>query len=410
MAGSAKSVPFSISAARASPFAKKESHERLRQTVREFMDREVAPHLDEWEEQGEMPRDLHRKAAAAGFYALDIPPELGGTPLPDLDPFHNAVVNEEMVRCGSTGFPAGLMIHTVGVAAIVKHGTDEMRQRVVPPVARGEKLICLCLTEPQTSGSDLGNLGTTAVRDGDFYVVNGGKTLITGGCRADYFTVAVRTGKKGFGGLSLLLLERGMPGLKTQKLRKMGWHCSDTASVSFDNVRVPARNLIGKEGRGFQYLMIGLNRERCGMACQAIAAARVCLEEAITYARQRRTFGKRLIANQGLQWKLMDVAREIETAQALHDVCLWALHEQECQTGRAEDPLLVARLCLLKVHATRAYEHAARVAVQVFGGKAFLQGGRAAKVERLYREVPPMKIGGGSEEIMYDLAGRQAKL
>eukprot|EP01062_Namystynia_karyoxenos_P077472 TRINITY_DN7808_c0_g1_i1.p1 TRINITY_DN7808_c0_g1~~TRINITY_DN7808_c0_g1_i1.p1 ORF type:complete len:430 (+),score=150.01 TRINITY_DN7808_c0_g1_i1:77-1291(+) len=401
-------VPWSLDAPRVNNLYSKASHVELRAKVRRFVEEEVQPNIDRWEEEGSIPREVHVKAARAGFYNVGIPTEYGGTIIPDMDVFHGCIIAEELSRPGALGFPASLLTWGIGLPPILRWGSEELKRRIAPGVASGEKLISLCISEPQTSGSDVANLATTAKREGDHYIVNGSKTLITTGMRADWFTVAVRTGGKGIGGVSLLVLEKGMPGFQQHDLKKMGWLCSDTAMLTFDNVRVPTANLIGKENQGFRYVMLNFNNERLSMATQSIAASRVAFEEAVTYARQRKTFGRPIIKNQGIRWKLMEVARQIEASQCMHDLC--ALRVQAEKDGMEPDPLLVARLSLLKVQCTRLMELACREACQIFGGRSFLRGGRAAKVERLYREVRVMAIGGGSEEIMLDLASRQARL
>eukprot|EP01063_Lacrimia_lanifica_P041718 TRINITY_DN9799_c0_g2_i1.p1 TRINITY_DN9799_c0_g2~~TRINITY_DN9799_c0_g2_i1.p1 ORF type:complete len:416 (+),score=179.79 TRINITY_DN9799_c0_g2_i1:79-1326(+) len=408
-------IPFSIDAPRFSVFPKKESHVLLRAGVRRFMDTHVVPHLDEWEERGEVPKALHLKAAQdpTGFYSMRIPTRYGGMgAIPDMDPMHGVIINEEVMRTGSSGLAAALLTWGIGLPPILARGSEELKQRVVPPVARGEKLICLAVSEPW-GGSDVQNLQTTGKDMGDHFVVDGVKSFITSGCRADYFTVAVKTGKHALTGMTLMVLERGMAGIKTTPMKKMGWWCSDTAIVTMESVKVPKANVIGEVGKGFMYAMGNFNKERLGIASQCIAGARVCLEDAIRYARTRKTFGKALIKNQGIRWKLMEVAREVEACQAMMDALAMAAVERagrQDDAGYVPDPLLVAKYSLLKVNCTRAFERAAREAAQVFGGKSYLRSGPGKRVERLYREVRVMAIGGGSEEIMLDLAARQAKL
>eukprot|EP01059_Diplonema_ambulator_P031874 TRINITY_DN599_c0_g2_i2.p1 TRINITY_DN599_c0_g2~~TRINITY_DN599_c0_g2_i2.p1 ORF type:complete len:426 (+),score=177.94 TRINITY_DN599_c0_g2_i2:76-1278(+) len=393
------------------PYQLKESHKRLRAGVKAWMEAEVCPYIDQWEEEGGIPRELHVKAAQhpTGFYNIGIPKEYGGTELEDHDAMHNIIVNEEMVRAGCLGFGPALMTWGIGLPPILKHGADWMKREVATSVANGSKIICLCITEP-SGGSDVAGVQTTAVDKGDHFLVNGNKTFITSGCKADYFTVAVRTGGKGLTGISLLLMTRDMPGLKTTPMKKMGWLCSDTAMIAFDNVKVPKKNLIGQLNRGFYYIMSNFNNERLSMASSSVAAARVCMEEAIVYARQRKTFGKPLIANQGIRWKIIEVVKDIEACQAFLDQCICCVEQSVRHPEKPNDPLLVAKLSMLKLFATRTCEKAAREACQVLGGKSFIRGGRAAKVERIYREVRVMAIGGGSEEIMLELASRQSKL
>ncbi len=370
-----------------------ESHEAVAQSVRRFVEREVTPHIDAWEDAREIPRELHRKAAAAGILGLGYPEEYGGHS-EGFDIFHSLVQSEELARPGAGGLTASLMTHGIGLPPILKMGSEEMKRRIAPEVLAGEKIIALGITEP-SGGSDVAQLKTRAEKVGNKYVVNGSKMFITSGMRADYYTVAVRTGGAGMGGISLMLIEKDMPGFTQTPLEKMGWHCSDTAALYFDNVEVPPENLIGPENAGFMGIMQNFNGERLGMAHGCCAYARVCLEEAAVWATQRETFGKRLAQHQSIRIKLADMARQIEATQAWVDLCAWQNRE-----GKAKP----ADFAMLKVQATRMLEAVAREAAQVLGGASYLNG---SKVERIYREVRVNAIGGGSEEIMLDLAGRQ---
>jgi acyl-CoA dehydrogenase len=239
------------------------------------------------------------------------------------------------------------------------------------------------------------NLRTTARLDGDHYVVNGSKMFITSGMRADYYTVAVRTGGEGAGGVSLLLIEREREGFSRTELKKQGWWASDTAALYFDDVRVPVENLIGQENMGFSGIMQNFNGERIGMSAGAIGFSKVCLEDAITWARERKTFGKRLADHQVIRHKLADMFKRISATQAWLETLAWRIEQ-------GEQP--IAEIALLKVQATETMEYCAREAMQVMGAAGYMRGGR---VERIYREVRVNAIGGGSEEIMRDLAARQ---
>lgn len=373
-----------------------ETHEAVAQSVRRFMAAEVLPNIDRWEAEGELPRDLHRKAAAAGILGLGYPEEFGGH-TEGFDIFHSLTQSEELAAAGAGGLGASLMTHDIGLPPILAMGSDEMKRRIAPEVLSGEKIISLAITEP-SGGSDVAQLKTRAERQGNKYVVNGQKMFITSGMRADYMTVAVRTGGPGMAGISLMLIETDRPGVSRTWLDKMGWRCSDTAAVYFDNVEVPPENLIGPENGGFLGIMRNFNSERLGMAHGCCAMARVALKEAMDWAMQRETFGKRLAAHQSIRIKLADCARQIATTQAWVDLCA---HQHRKGTGVPAD------YAMLKVQATRMLEHVAREAAQVLGGASFITG---SKVERIYREVRVNAIGGGSEEIMLDLAGRQLGL
>lgn len=370
-----------------------ETHEAVCQSVRTFVAREIMPHVDEWEAAGEIPRELHRKAAEAGLYGMGYPEHLGGAG-DGFDPFHGLVQSEELCRPGAGGIPASLFIHGIGLPPIIAMGSEELQQRIAPQVLAGEKIICLGITEPG-GGSDVANLKTCAERRGDHYVVNGAKTLITSGMRGDYISLAVRTGDAGMGGISLLLVELDRPGVERTGIAKMGWHASDTATIHFDDVEVPVENLIGEENQGFGGIMRNFNGERLGMAQQAAAYSRICFEDARDWAQQRETFGRPLSTRQAIRHKLAAMLQKINATQAMIDHAAWTVKE---------DCAFPGDFALLKVQATQTMEFCAREACQILGGASFVRGSR---VERIYREVRVMAIGGGSEEIMYDLASRQ---
>ncbi len=368
-----------------------EDHEAFRQQLRRFVEKEIAPNIDKWEAAEELPRELHRKAAEAGLLQIGFPEACGGT---EVDPFYGIVVTEELARAGSGGLIASLMSHGIGTPPVAHVGNAEQKARFVRPVLAGEKIAALAITEPG-GGSDVANLRTKAVRDGDHYVVNGSKTFITSGMRADFITTAVRTGGDGMGGVSLLVIEGDTPGLTRSPLHKMGWWCSDTATLYFDNCRVPLANRIGPENAGFMAIMMNFNNERLMLAAQAWAFAQVCYEESLAYARERQTFGKPLIRNQVIRHKLVDMRMRNEAVKANLDFLAWRI-------GQKHFP--VAELSMLKNFATTSLEWVANEAMQILGGAGYLRG---AKVERIYRETKVLTIGGGSLEIMKDLAAKQ---
>ena len=389
-------APLDFTSTRLASPHQNQSHDAWRDTVRTFVEKEIAPHVNEWDEAGEFPRDLHQKAAAVGLLGLNMPEKYGGFS-EGVDVFHSIIASEELSRAGSGGLVAGLLTHGIGLPPILALGSDELKERIAPDVIAGEKLIALCVTEP-SGGSDVANIKTKAVRKSDNYIVNGEKTFITTGCRADYLTVAVRTGDAGAGGLSFLLIEADRKGVSRTRLKKMGWWMSDTAAIHFDDVEVPVENLIGQENAGFAGIVTNFNMERLTMASQAIAFARVCIEDAAAWARERHTFGKPLAKHQVIRHKLSEMLRQVNASAAYLDYCAWQVRE-------GHSP--IADLCLLKVQATRVMEFCAREAMQILGGGGFMRG---CRVERIYREVRVMAIGGGSEEIMNDLAARQVGL
>ena len=373
-----------------SPFYSEEHH-AFRETMRRFVAKEITPFVDAWDEAETFPRELYVKAAAIGLHGLGYPEKYGGVPG---DLFHGIIAAQELARCGSGGLSASLRSHTIGTPPIVRLGTDALRERVVPEILSGEKISALAITEPD-GGSDVASIRTTAKRDGDCYVVDGAKMFITSGVRADYYTVAVRTGGSGRGGISLLLIERGTPGFTQTPLKKMGWWMSDTAALHFDGVRVPVGSLLGQEGQGFAAIMHNFNAERIGMASGCNGFSQVCLEEATNWAQQRKVFGGRLADSQVIRHKLVDMAMKINATQAMLELLAWRIVQ-------GESP--VAEIAMLKNQATETMAFCASEAVQIHGGMGFMRG---TKVERIYREVKVNAIGGGAEEIMKDLAARQ---
>jgi acyl-CoA dehydrogenase len=375
-------------------------HEQFRQTVRQFVAREIMPFINEWDEAEEFPRRLYQQAAEIGLLGIGYPEAYGGTPA---DGFYSLIVSEELGRAGSGGLMASLLSHSIAAPPILAVGSDDLKARVLPGIVAGEKIAALAITEP-SGGSDVASLKTTAVRDGQCYVVNGEKTFITSGMRADYFTVAVRTNPadKGAGGVSLLLIERHTPGFTRTALKKMGWWCSDTAHLHFDNCRVPVTNLIGAENQGFRAIMLNFNAERLGLAAHAYGLAKVCYEDALAWARERKTFGAPLVERQVIRHKLVDMAMKIEATRAtLEDLT----YRVEHNIGAPH--LLVAQTSMLKNFATQTLQFCADQAVQILGGMGYI---RESRVERIYREVKVIMIGGGAEEIMKDLAAKQLKL
>lgn len=374
-----------------SPFYTDE-HEAFRTQVRRFVERECAPNIEAWEAAGELPRELHRKAADAGLLGIGFPEAYGGIEV--ADPFYTVIAVEELARTSSGGLIASLLSHGIGSPPIMHLGTPAQKEKFLRPVLAGEKIAALAITEPG-GGSDVANLRTTARRDGDHYIVNGSKTFITSGMRADCLTVAVRTGEPGLGGVSLLVIEGDTPGFTRTPLQKMGWWCSDTATLYFEDARVPVANRIGPENAGFMAIMMNFNNERIMLAAQAWASAQVCYEEALAYAKERQTFGKPLITRQVIRHKLVDMKMQIDAVKAQMDLLCWRVSKKQ---------LPVADVCLLKNLATSTLERVAGEAVQIFGGAGYLRG---AKVERIFRETKVLSIGGGASEVMKDLAAKQ---
>ena len=367
----------------------------IEDAARRFADTEVRPHLEAWEEAGEFPRAMYARLGEMGWLGMGYPEELGGTPAPQSA--RNALSVALARHTASGGFMAGAFSHSIGLPPILRHASAELKQRIVPGVLRGEHISALAISEPG-GGSDVAALRTTARLEGDHYIIDGEKTFITSGVRADWLTVAVRTGP---GSLSLLAVPGATPGITRTPLKKMGWLCSDTAHLHFDGVRVPTANLIGEEGKGFKIIMTNFNGERIALAAISLGMAEACYDEALAWARARKTFGSALVEHQVVRHKLVDMRMRIGSTRA------W-LDQVSGRADRGEtDAEWVADVCMLKNHATQSLQFCADQAVQLLGGMGFMRG---TACERIYREVKVAMIGGGTEEIMKELAARQLGL
>lgn len=371
-----------------------ETEERLalRDLCRRFVAREVAPHLDAWERDGEVPRDLHRSAAAAGLLGVGYPVAVGGS---GGDAVDSTVLTEAMIGAGaSSGLMAALFTHGIALPHILIAGDGQQIDRWVRPTLAGEKIGALAVTEPG-GGSDVANLTTRAERDGDEYVVNGSKLYITSGARADFVTTAVRTGSPGKRGVSLLVVERGTPGFTVSRtLDKMGWRCSDTAELSFADCRVPAANLIGEEGGGFGLVMRQFVSERVSLAVHAYAVAQRALDLTVAWTRDRETFGRPLASRQVVQHRLVRMHERIELART-YTRCV------ALRMAAGEAPVVEALTA--KNTAVAAGDWVVDQAVQLHGGMGYL---RESEVERHYRDARILGIGGGATEVLTDLSAR----
>ncbi|WP_020416175.1 acyl-CoA dehydrogenase family protein [Amycolatopsis sp. ATCC 39116] len=374
------------------PFATPE-RTALRKTVRRFVEAEVLPHLDEWERAGELPRDLHRKAGEIGLLGVSFPESAGGGGGDFLDAM--TITEEILYAGGSGGLIASLFTNGIALPHIVTAGDPEQIERWVRPTIEGRLIGSLAITEPD-GGSDVAGIRTTARRDGDHYVVNGAKTYITSGTRADFVTTAVRTGGPGAHGVSLLVIERDTPGFTvSRKLEKMGWHCSDTAELSFADARVPAKNLVGEENTGFIQIATHFVTERLSLAVQGYATAQRALDLTLEWCRLRETFGRPLISRQLVQHKLVDMARRIDLAR------VYTRHVAQRFVAGEE---VIAEACFAKNTAVETAEWVVNEAVQLHGGLGYL---RESEVERHYRDVRILGIGGGTNEILAGLAAKR---
>jgi acyl-CoA dehydrogenase len=367
-------------------------HAALRATAAEFVRREVVPHLQEWEDAGEIPRALHRTAGDLGLIGAAFPEEVGGG---GGDLVDSVVLQEAMFDAGaSSGLMAGLFTAGIALPHIAASGDADLVDRFVRPTLAGDTIGSLAITEPG-GGSDVGRIVTTAARDGDHYVVNGAKTFITSGVRADFVTTAVRTGGPGHGGISLLVVEKGTPGFTVSRsLRKMGWHCSDTAELSFVDARVPAANLVGAEDSGFGQIADQFVVERIALAVHGYGIAARSLDLAAAYARERQTFGRPLSAHQSVQHTLVEMRRQVEVART---------YTRDVAARHAAGELVVAEACLAKQTAVDCAAYVCDRAVQLFGGTGYLHG---TEVERHYRDARLLPIGGGADEVLRDLTAK----
>ncbi|NGN92235.1 acyl-CoA dehydrogenase [Nocardioides sp. KC13] len=361
----------------------------------EFARREIFPDLQVWEDNQEIPREVHQAAAKQGLLGIGFPEEAGGEGGGLADTV--AVTEGLMSEGASSGLLAGLFTHGIALPHIAKHGSPHLIETYVKPTLAGEKIGSLAITEPD-GGSDVSHLRTTAVRDGDEFVVNGAKTFITSGVRADFVTTAVRTGGPGAGGISLLVIDKDTPGFTiTRKLEKMGWKCSDTAELAFEDVRVPAENLVGEENAGFVYIAEAFVTERIALAVQGYGTAARCLALTADYARQRQTFGESLIKRQVVRHKLVEMHRQIEVAKAYTHAVV-ARYDREGSTQQT-----IAEAALAKQTAVEACSWVVDQAVQLHGGTGYMHG---TEVERHYRDARILPIGGGATEVMTDLAAK----
>ncbi|GAB3074413.1 acyl-CoA dehydrogenase family protein [Micromonospora schwarzwaldensis] len=365
---------------------------QLRELTRAFVTREVLPHLADWERAGEVPRSLHRTAAKVGLLGIGFPESVGGSGGDLLD---SIVVTEEIIRSGgSSGLIAALFTHGIALPHIVAAKGEDLIGKYVRPTLAGTMIGALAITEPD-GGSDVAAIRTCAVRDGDHYVVNGSKTYITSGIRADFVTTAVCTGFPGSGSLSLLVVDRGTPGFTVgRRLEKLGWHCSDTAELSFVDVRVPVANRVGPEDTAFLAIMQQFATERLSLATQAYATAQRCVDLAVRWCRDRATFGRPLASRQLVRHRLAEMHTRAEAARAyVHEVA---------ERVTAGQPV-VTEVAMAKNVAVAACDHVVDAALQLHGGFGYL---RDAEVERHYRDARILGIGGGTTEIMNEIIAK----
>ncbi len=365
--------------------------QRLRMAVREVIKKEVLPHIEGWEEAGGFPREKYDLFGDLGFLGVGFPEDVGGS---GGDIFDLIAVSEEMMRSGSGGFAASIGSLNIALPPIVRHGTPEQIERFVKPVLHGKRIAALGITEPG-GGSDVANIQTTAVRDGKGYRVNGSKTFITSGARADQLTCAVRTGEAGAHGISFLVIEKQTPGYTVGSvLKKMGWWASDTAEIFFDDCLVPVGNLIGKENEGFYTIMENFQAERLQLSVMANMTSQMALEEALAYTKERKAFGRPLKGFQVIRHKLVEMATLVEISREF-------TYRVASKINAGIDQ--VKEISMAKNFACSVSDRVTHEAVQLFGGYGYMRG---YLVERLYRDNRILSIGGGTTEIMKEIISK----
>ncbi|PUV25747.1 acyl-CoA dehydrogenase family protein [Sphingobacterium athyrii] len=367
-------------------------HQIFRETIRAFIHKEIIPHIDQWEQQGEIDRNIWKKMGDMGFMGLNYPEEYGGL---DLDFYYSLILCEELSYCFSGGFTiSALVIQYMSAPYLLKYASEELKERYLKPVIAGDMVSAVAITEPG-AGSDVKQIKTTAVRSGDHYIVNGSKTFITNGYYGDFFITAVKTApEKGTKGISLLLIERNAAGVSANKINKLGWHASDTAELGFDQVQVPVSNLIGVENEGFSYLMAGLQLERLTAAIHSLATADSALQYTLEYIGQREAFGKKLHDFQAIRHRIAQMAADIATTKAF---------VYQCCDLQNQGEYAVQDCSIAKLQASELAVQVVSNCLQLFGGYGFTED---YKIARLYRDVRVGTIIGGTSEIMLEIIAK----
>lgn len=373
-----------------------EERKTFREMVSKFLEAEIWPYVNEWDEAGEYPHEINEKVCELGVFGFGIDEKYGGLGFDDQ--FMRKDVSVEMGRTSAGGLFASVGSRNIMLGPLTELANEEIKLKALPDLMSGKKGGSLGITEPG-GGSDVARMKTTAQKDGNEWVLNGSKTFITGGMQASYFVIGARTGKEGLGGISLFFVEADTPGFTRSSIdKKMGWWSSDTATLYFDNCRIPADNLMGEENKGFLAIMNNFNYERYMMGAQMLGMAKRCFEECVQYSQERQTFGKNLIEHQVIRHKLADMSAKIDAMDAYLNQVAQLMNDGE---------MPVAEISKIKFYCSECIESIASEAMQIFGGAGYLRGNA---VERIYREVKVMAIGGGSKEIMKDLTVKQLGL
>ncbi len=367
-------------------------HQIFRDTLRAFIRKEITPYVDDWEKRGEIDRNVWKKMGDMGLMGLNYPEVYGGL---ELDFYYSLILCEELSYCFSGGFTiSALVIQFMSAPYLLKYGSEDLKVRYLKPVIAGDMVSAVAITEPG-AGSDVKQIKTTAVRDGDFYIVNGSKTFITNGYYGDFFITAVKTASdQGTKGISLLLIDRNATGVSSSKINKLGWHASDTAELGFNNVRVPISHLIGIEGEGFRYLMDGLQLERLTAAIHSLATAESAFQYTLDYIAQREAFGKKIQEFQTIRHRIAQMTADIATAKA------FVYH---CCDLQDQNEYAVQECSIAKLQASELAVNVVNQCLQLFGGYGFTED---YKIARLYRDVRVGTIIGGTSEIMLEIIAK----
>jgi alkylation response protein AidB-like acyl-CoA dehydrogenase len=369
-----------------------EEHDRLRESIHAFVTKELAPHAEEWEEST-FPDWVFRRMGELGFLGLSYPEEYGGQ---GGDYPCNIVLAEEMTHCNCGGLAMGVAVQTdMAMPPILQFGTEQQKQEYLVPSIRGERIACLGITEPD-AGSDVAGIKTRAVRDGDEWVINGSKTFITNGHRADYIVLVTKTDPEaGYDGFSLFLVDMDLPGvIREKRLEKLGMHASDTALLAFQDVRVPAGALLGQEGKGFYHIMWELQGERLIGAAGCVASAQKLFDRTLRYATERRAFGRPIGKFQATRHKFADMATKIEAGRQMVYTTAWRFQNGEYP---------VREISMAKLYTARMACEVADECLQIHGGAGYM---KEYGIERAWRDLRLNRIGAGTDEVMLDVIGR----
>lgn len=369
-----------------------EEHQLFRQSFRDFLKKEVVPHIEKWEKTGTIERFIWEKFGEMGYFGLHYPEKYGGM---GLDIFYTVIFLEELQKVNSGGFAAAMWAHSyLAMTHVAKEGDEQIKEKYLVPSISGEKIGCLCITEP-FGGSDVAGMKSTAVRDGDHYVLNGSKTFITNGIYSDYLVVAAKTNPELKGkGMSMFIVDRDTPGISATKLDKLGWRASDTAEIAFDNVKIPAGNLMGEEGKGFPYIMQHFAFERLIMGINSHARSEYALDYALEYMSERVAFGKTIDSFQALRHKIAELASEVEMCKEFNYSVAKRLGEGE---------YVVKEASMSKLVSTRIADDVIYQCLQFLGGYGYMEDYPLARLSRDSRLGP---IGGGTSEILREIIAK----